>query len=381
MTVFPDPAIIPEIQGLTAMSNNSVYGIILAGGRGERFWPLSTAQRPKQFLRLISDKLMLEETIERVLPIISKENIRIVASDSMSDLITKSMKGMKESNIYGEPSGRNTCLAIGLAAAHLLKTDPKAVMVVLSADHLIRPPEKLRELINAGVEIAANEDKLLTLGIVPTRPETAYGYIRLGEVYKQEKSGAVFEVLAFTEKPKAAVAHEYYFSGGYLWNSGMFIWSAKAILKAIELCQPTLSKQLSEYAAKIGTKGEEKARDELYEKALSISIDVAVLENAKNVLSIKADIVWDDIGNWNALDRYKDHDSENNVIIGPVITAQSYETTVYNDTDGLVACLGVSDLVVVRTKDVTLVVHKTQTGNIKNLLSLVEQNEDLRKFL
>jgi len=363
------------------MDKNSVYGIILAGGRGERFWPLSTAQRPKQFLRLISDKMMLEETIERVLPIIPAENIRVVASENMSDLIVKSIKGMKESNIYGEPEGRNTCLAIGLAAVHLLKSDPQAVMVVLSADHLIRLPERLCELINAGVEIAAVEDKLFTLGIVPTRPETAYGYIRLGDVYKKVDSTLIFEVAAFTEKPKAAVAHEYYFSGAYLWNSGMFIWSAKSILKAIEICQPALGKLLEEYSSKIGSKGEEKAKNELYEKALSISIDVAVLENAKNVLTIKADIVWDDIGNWNALDRYKDHDSDNNVVIGPALTAQSYEMTVYNDTDGLVACLGVSDLVVVRTADVTLVVHKTQTGNIKNLLSLVEQNEKLRKFL
>lgn len=363
------------------MSKNSVYGVILAGGRGERFWPLSTNQRPKQFLKLISDKMMLEETIDRVFPIIPKENFRIVTSESMAELITKSVKGMKEENILGEPSGRNTCLAIGLAAAHLKNTDNNAVMVVLSADHLIRPPEKLCELISFGVNIAAKEDKLITLGIVPTRPETAYGYIKLGEVFKQAESSSVYEVQAFTEKPKAAVAHEYYFSGGFLWNSGMFIWSAKSILKAIETCQPALASALEEYAPKIGTKSEQKAREKLYEKALSISIDVAVLENAKNVLTIKADIVWDDIGSWSALERYKDHDSDNNVIVGPALTQTSYETTVYNDTDGLVACLGVSDLVVVRTKEVTLVVHKTQTANIKNLLSQIEQNEKYRKFL
>jgi len=363
------------------MSKNSVYGVILAGGRGERFWPLSTAQRPKQFLRLISDKMMLEETIDRVLPIIPQENVRIVTSQNMTDMIVKSIRGMKEPNVLGEPEGRNPSLAIGLAAIHLKKSDPKAVMVVLSADHLIRPAEKLCELISSGVEIAAAEDKLITLGIVPTRPETAYGYIKLGEVFKKSNSISIYEAAAFTEKPKAAIAHEYYFSGAYLWNSGMFIWSAQSILKAIDICQPALGKLLNEYSSKIGTRGEEKARKELYEKAISISIDVAVLENAKNVLTIKADIVWDDIGNWSALERYKTHDSDNNVIIGPSLSTQSYELTVYNDTDGLVACLGVSDLVVVRTADVTLVVHKTQTGNIKNLLSLVEQNEKFRKFL
>lgn len=363
------------------MSKNLVYGVILAGGRGERFWPLSTVKRPKQFLRLISDKMMLEETIDRVLPIIPKENIRIVTAEGMSELIIKSIKGMKETNILDEPSGRNTCLAIGLAAVHLQKEDPDAVMVVLSADHLIRPPERLRELINTGVGIALNEDRLITLGIVPTRPETAYGYIKFADIYKKVDSTVVYEVEGFTEKPKAEVAHEYYFSGAYLWNSGMFIWSAKSILKAIETCQPSMHNLLIGYSAKIGAKGEKKAKEELYEKALSISIDVAILENAKNVLAIKADIVWDDIGNWNALDRYKERDSDNNVVIGPAITSGSYEITAYNDTEGLVACLGVSDLVVVRTADVTLVVHKTQTSNIKNLLSQVEQNEKLRKFL
>jgi mannose-1-phosphate guanylyltransferase len=364
-----------------AMSKNSVYGVVLAGGRGERFWPLSTTQRPKQFLKLISDKMMLEETMDRVLPIIPKENFRIVTSDTMAELITKSVKGMNEENILGEPSGRNTCLAIGLAAAHLKKENESAVMVVLSADHLIRPPERLCELINVGVNIALKEDKLITIGIVPTRPETAYGYIKLGEDFKKSEHSSVYEVQAFTEKPKAAVAHEYYFSGGYLWNSGMFIWSAESILKAIETCQPALASALEEYAEKIGTKGESKAREKLYEKALSISIDVAVLENAKNVLTIKADIVWDDIGSWNALERYKEHDADNNVVVGSALTESSFETTVYNDTDGLVACLGVSDLVVVRTKDVTLVVHKTQTSNIKSLLALIEQNENYREFL
>ena len=363
------------------MSKSSVYSVILAGGRGERFWPLSTAERPKQFLRLISDKMMLEETIDRVVPIIPKDNVRIVTSDDMSELIVKNIKGLKEANILGEPQGRNTCLAIALAAAHLQRSDPNAVMVVLSADHLIRPPERLCELISTGVEIASTENKLITLGIVPTRPETAYGYIKLGEVFKSVESTSVYEVSEFTEKPKAAVAHEYFFSGAYLWNSGMFIWSAASILKAIEGCQPAMHSLLQEYGAKIGTKGEIKARKELYDKALSISIDVAVLENARNVLTIKADIVWDDIGSWNSLDRYKEHDSDNNVIIGPALTTQSYEITAYNDTDGLIACLGVSDLVVVRTENVTLVVHKTQTGNIKTLLSQIEQNEKFRKFL
>lgn len=360
---------------------SSVYGVVLAGGKGERFWPLSTSKQPKQFLKLISDKTMLEETIDRVLPIIPKKNFRIVTSDSMADLIVKSVEGIGPEHVLGEPVGRNTCLAIGLAAIHLQKEDADSVLVVLSADHLIRPPERLRELLQTGIDIAAKEDKLITMGIVPTRPETAYGYVRLGEMYKNGESKSVFEVLAFTEKPRAEVAHEYYFSGGYLWNSGMFIWSAKSILKAIKGYQPELSELLTEYDSFIGTKDEKKARQKLYNEAKSISIDVAVLENAKNVLSIKADIVWDDIGSWNSLDRYKEHDSDNNIAVGNTISLGSYETTMYNTTDGLIACLGVSDLVVVRTNEVTLVVHKTQTDQIKKLLSMLEQDEKNKNLL
>jgi mannose-1-phosphate guanylyltransferase len=168
-----------------------VYGVILAGGKGERFWPLSRSNHPKQFLRLTSDKTMLEETIERILPLIPMENIRIVTSEKLGEFILDSMNYIKQTNIISEPEGRNTCVAIGLAASHLLNDDPEAVMVVLSADHLIRPAEKLLKILEAGTVIASAEDRLITIGITPTRPETAYGYIKLGEMYKHEGDSIV----------------------------------------------------------------------------------------------------------------------------------------------------------------------------------------------
>lgn len=358
-----------------------IYGVILAGGKGERFWPLSRSNRPKQFLKLTSERTMLDETIDRVVPLCGVENIRIVTGESMAGMILDESDYIKPTNLLTEPIGRNTCVAIGLAAKHLQAEDPKAVMVVLSADHLIKPPETLRKILGEGAAIAATESRLITIGIVPTRPETAYGYIKLGDMYKHQGGHVVYQVSAFAEKPRQEVAHDYYYSGKYLWNSGMFIWSAQTILDEIARCTPDLAEQLNAYGKQIGTTNESAARQELYEQVIPCSIDVAVLENAENVLTIKADIMWDDIGGWNALERYKPRDSDNNVIVGDAIVEESYETTVYNQGDGIIACLGVSDLVIVRSGDITMVVHKTRAGEIKKLLTRLGDNENYAKYL
>ena len=358
-----------------------IYGVILAGGRGERFWPLSRIEKPKQFLRLTSDKMMLEETIDRVLPLISRDHMRVVTGEDMRPIILDHCAGIADSQIIVEPVGRNTAPAIGLAAVHLLHEDPEAVMVVLSADHLIRPREKLLKILRVGAEIASVEDSLITIGIVPTRPETGYGYIKLGDLYKMESETAIYYVSGFTEKPRAAVALDYYYSGQYLWNSGMFIWSAQSILDAIRKCEPELGGLLDEYRDHIGSEGEMEARNEFYDKVTGISVDFAVLEKAANVLTIKADIVWDDVGDWRSLERYKKVDSDRNIVVGEVVSLDSYETTIYNDTDGLVATLGISDLIIVRANGITLVAHKTRAQDIKKLLAEINEREEYRKYL
>ncbi len=358
-----------------------LYGVILAGGKGERFWPVSRSGRPKQFLRLTSDRMMLEETIDRVLPLIPKDNIRIVTSRSMSRFILEQMPSFSENNILSEPFGRNTCAAIGLAAIHLAKDDPHANLVVLSADHLIKPADKLLKCLEGAAAIAQAGGQLITLGIVPTRPETGYGYIKIADKFNHPTDLPAFHVSAFTEKPRMAVAKEYYFSGKYLWNSGMFIWTAESFLNALESYQPELHGLLVEYSEHIGKSSEIEARMQLYTRASSVSVDVAVLEKADNVLTIKADFMWDDVGDWNALSRYKEKDSDSNVTVGETVTMDSYEMTVYNDSDGIIAVLGCSDLIVVRSGEVTMVAHKTRAEDIKKLLAKLGENDDTSKYL
>ena len=358
-----------------------IHGVILAGGKGERFWPLSRTHRPKQLLRLISEKTMLQETIDRVLPMIPLERIIVVTGSDMVEPILDEIPILSLDNILSEPVGRDTCLAIGLAARHISLTDPEGIMVVLSADHIIRPAEKLLDIIAAGAQIAEDDDKIVTIGINPTRPETSYGYIKMSKPYREIDGIMIFEVESFTEKPRQVVAQEYYYGRRHLWNSGMFIWSVKTINEAISSCQVDTGKALDDYMESIGKNEELDARKNLYGKCQPISIDFAVLENAANVVAIKGDIIWDDVGSWNALERYKDKDIDNNVVIGPTRIVDTFETTIYNNGDGIIVALGVSDLVIVKTEDIMLVAHKTKVNDVKKVLAEMAGDKNLKSYL
>lgn len=353
----------------------------MAGGKGERFWPLSSEARPKQLLSLVGDKCMLQMTLDRISGFIPIENTVIVAGSNISQAIVDECSQLTEDNILSEPTGRNTCLAIGFTAVHLRKRDPDAVMVVLSADHLIQPVGSLVKVIKAGTKVAAEESRLITIGIVPNRAETGYGYIELSDDQWETGGVTICRVAAFTEKPRPSVAQQYYIGRRHLWNSGMFIWSVKAILEALEKHMPDMYESLLEYETHIGKKDEKEAREKLYHEAEPISIDYAVLEESDNVLVLKADFVWDDIGSWLSLQRFMDTDGENNVTVGDVVTLDSYENTLYNSDEGLIATLGVSDLVVARVGNAVLVAHKTKLNHLKDLLTRIAGTNDLKKYL
>ena len=358
-----------------------IYGVILAGGRGERFWPLSRYENPKQLLKLTSSKTMIEETIDRFEGFVPGDRVIVVTGAYLKDKILKAVPSLKEENLLLEPEGKNTCIAIGLAAMHIKTKDPDGVMVVLSSDHLIHPRERLISILRTGSEVAEEGDFLITIGVVPSRAETAYGYIELDEEHALREGITFYRIKQFKEKPIPTKAQEYYLDRNHLWNSGMFIWRAEAILKAIEKHAPDIYECLKEYSKSMENSEEERARVDLYKKCANISIDFAVMEKAVNVLTIKGDIKWDDVGSWLAMDRIHERDRSCNVARGDVVVEDSYENIVVNDADGVIACLGASDLVIVRTGEIVMVAHKTRVADIKSLLATLGKDKKYEKYL
>ena len=357
------------------------YAVILAGGRGERFWPLSRTQHPKQLLHLISKKTMLQETIDRIKSFIPVERTKVVTGENLRKAILRQVDYLKEENLIVEPTMKNTCAAVGVAAVHLQKTDPDATMVVLSSDHIIRPQEKLLKILEVGTKLAREGEHLITIGITPSRAETAYGYIEFADLHESFDDIPVYNIKEFKEKPSRMVAQQYYYDRRHLWNSGMFIWSVSTILEALKKHMPDMHAELDDYSKHVGTQNEDAAREDLYQRVESISIDFAVLEKAENALVIKGDMVWDDVGSWLALDRIKDKDKGHNVIVGMGRVKNTFETTIVNDSDGIIAALGVSDLVIVKTDDIVFVAHKTKVQDVRELLAEFSRDKELEKYL
>jgi mannose-1-phosphate guanylyltransferase len=359
-----------------------IYGVILAGGRGERFWPMSRNDKPKQLLRLTSsNKTMLEETVDRLNGFVPADRIVVVTGAHLREKVLAAVPLLKKENLLLEPQGRNTCLAVGLAALHIIKKDPEGVMVILSSDHMINPKERLVAILKAGAQVASEDDFLITIGVIPTRAETGYGYIELGEDLKTVSGLSFSRVKQFKEKPNPSKAQEYYLDRRHLWNSGMFIWRADSILAAIEKHIPDMHRCLIDYEKNIGSGSEDSARESLYRDCTEISIDFAVLEKASNVLTVRGDIKWDDIGSWLAMGRIHEHDFDHNVSKGNVFLENSYENIVMNDSGGIVVGLGVSDLIIVKSDDVFMVAHKTRVDEIKKLLGNLAEKDENKKYL
>lgn len=360
------------------------YGVILAGGRGERFWPMSTRKTPKQLLRLTSDKTMLEETVDRLDGFITLDRVYVVTGNDLEEAILGTVSKLSRENLLLEPQGKNTCVALGLAAVHIQKRDPDAIMVVLSSDHLIEPTEDLIKIMTAASSLAAHEDKLITLGIVPSRAETGYGYIEMGPKIVEIDGINFYEVSQFKEKPERANAQEYYLDRKHLWNSGMFVWSVTSFLKALERYMPNMYGCLQTYGADIETAepGDDEPIKCLYRDCESISVDFAILEKADNVLCAQGNIKWDDVGSWLAVQRIYLPDRKGNIAMGNILLESSYENTVINDNDDeLIVGFGISDLVVVKTGEVIMVAHKTRVNDIKELLGMLEKNGHYQKYL
>jgi mannose-1-phosphate guanylyltransferase len=340
----------------------------MAGGSGTRLWPLSRRQRPKQLLRLFDGASLLQHSRRRLKDLFAPENIWVISSAAYLDLVAEELPDIPRQNLIGEPMGRDTANAIGLAAHLLAQRDPGAVMAVFTADHLISPQEEFADAIDIGLAAAEQfPDSLVTFGIVPDSPHTGYGYIHRGETVGE----GTYRVIAFTEKPAQDVARTYVQSGEYFWNSGMFAWRAGAILSELARCLPENHRMLTEladgWAKKAGT-------DEFaakFESLQRISIDFGVMEKARSVLTVEMDCRWLDLGSWSAVAETREPGVAGNVKIAPhTLVVDGRNNILVSESDHLIAIMGLDDLIVVHSADATLICPRGHEQKIKELTEL-----------
>jgi len=352
--------------------------LIMAGGRGERFWPASRRDRPKQLLSFGMDQPLIVQTAKRVEPFIPFRQHLVITSIPLVGAIAELLPQLESHQIVGEPAGRNTAPCIGIAAVwmlHYLGED--CVMAVLSADHYIAKPEVFISVLQKGAQAAA-EGRLVTIGLKPSRPETGYGYLELGRPVN--KSQGLFEVRRFLEKPDPATAERFVSGGRHRWNGGMFLWSCQRIRDELQRHLPALTEPLAEYEKAVGTPREREVLERIYPQFPDVSIDYAVMEKADGVVTVTADIGWDDLGNWTVLERLLKPDAQGNRTTGPFAGVDTRNCIISAD-GGLVATLGVEDLVIVKQGEVVLVMPKDRAAELKQLTGHIKKDKRWEKFL
>lgn len=339
--------------------------LIMAGGRGERFWPKSRKSLPKQFLSLTDDgKTMIQLTVERILPLVALEDIFIVTNAAYKPLVRAQLPELPERNILCEPAGRNTAPCIGLGAAHIRKKYGDATMIVLPSDHLIKYNAIFLNTLRSACDVAESADCLVTIGITPSYPETGYGYIKFDP---HSVLRSAFRVERFVEKPDLVTAKSYLASEQYLWNSGMFIWRASTIMKALEDFAPDICAGLTEIADAIGTAGESSVLESRFSAFRSVSIDYAVMEKAENIYILTGSFGWDDVGSWLAVERIKKTNEFGNVVDGTVVSVDT-ENCIIQGGDKLIATVGLENIIIIDSPDALLVCEKNHAGDIKKVL-------------
>lgn len=339
--------------------------LIMAGGRGERFWPRSRKSLPKQFLSLTGDgRTMIQITVERILPITKMEDIFISTNKEYKELVKEQLPEIPEENILCEPIGRNTAPCIGLGAVHIAHKYQDALMMVLPSDHLIKYNSMFLSALQEACEIAEENTNLVTIGITPDYPETGYGYIKFNP--KQCK-GRAFAVDRFVEKPYLEVAKEYLETEEYLWNSGMFVWKVSSILKNMELFMPDIYKGLLRIQSTIGTPEQEVQLEKEFFAFPSESIDYGIMEKAQDIYTLPGTFGWDDVGSWLAVERIRKTNEFGNIADGNIITINS-KNCIIEGSKKLIAAVGLENLIIVDSEDATLICGKDSAGDIKRVL-------------
>lgn len=347
-------------------------GLIMAGGKGTRFWPLSTDDKPKQFLSLISDRTMIQATVDRILPIIPIERIFVCTSEKYLNLVREQLPELPEKNIIVEPDGRNTAPCIALSAMVMKRFYGSCQMLVLPSDHLIRNEESFRErIMDASKFISEHNDAIITLGMEPNRPEVGYGYIKKEKKSININNSEVYKVERFVEKPNLEKAMEYLKEGNYLWNGGMFLWNIDSILHKIGKYMPNTYNALKGIL-QIPYNEFEEYLAEKYNDTDSISIDYGILEKDNNIYVIPANIGWDDVGSWNAIERYAERDEDNNIHKGEAIVRQCKNNIVITESEKVIID-DLSDIYVIQNEGKIFIGKRESLNEIKELKDLVDK--------
>lgn len=347
------------------------HAVIMAGGAGMRLWPLSRKTRPKQLLRIFSGTSLLRQSFERVAVILPPEQINVITNIAHLPLVVGELPELPAINLFGEPVGRDTANAVGLAAAILHERDPDAVIGVFTADHVIQPMDRFVDAVEQAYRIAEDQsDALVTMGIRPIRPDTNYGYIHRGERF----TDGAFEVKQFTEKPTLAEAMKYVSSGEYYWNSGMFAWRAATVLGQLKKHMPASYEAITEIARAWGSEARQQKLQTLYPTLMKISIDFAVMERADRVLVVEMGCQWVDVGSWPMMEMVIEADADHNVAAcAQVLHLASRGNIVVSEEKHLIATIGVDDLVIVHSPDATLICTKRDAQSIKELVDNVRK--------
>jgi mannose-1-phosphate guanylyltransferase len=348
-----------------------LHAVIMSGGSGTRFWPLSRRHRPKQLLALAAERPILRLTYERVAALVPPERIWVVTTADTADASREMLPELPADNILAEPEGRDTAACAGYAAINLLRSDPEAVCAVLPADHVIGDEERFRRALSAADELVSSEGGLLTFGVRPTRPETGYGYLELGERHREIDGWQVHRLQGFVEKPDPPTAQGYLEAGGYMWNSGMFVWRAEEYLGEVRRQLPELASSLDRLAESLGGPAAPSALSEIYPTLAKTSVDFGVMEGAEKCWTIPVDFPWSDVGAWPALVELLPSDEDGNAALGRSVSLGSGGNLLVSDGP-LVAVAGVRDLVVVATRDAVLVVPAAEAQRVKELVAELE---------
>lgn len=350
-----------------------LYPVIMAGGSGTRFWPLSRELSPKQILTVFDSESLLKETIKRLDKLVDRSKAYIVTSEQQLDIIKSHLGEQYKLKYVVEPTPRNTCPCIGLTALHLVRKDPEAIMLVLPSDHRIENLESFHEVIRTGIELVNEFDPLVTIGIPPTRPATGYGYIQFSEV-NMDLSSNIFKVQTFAEKPTYKTAVRFLAAGDFYWNSGIFLWSAKKILSEIEEHLPDQYTQLMHIQKAFGQPDFEQKLQSHYNRIRPISIDYGIMEHSKSpIYMLLGKFKWSDVGSWDELYRIFPKDSKENVTIGDTILVNTTNSLIYSK-DRLTSIVGLDNILVVNTKDATLICPLDKSEEVKSIVEKLKND-------